>query len=189
MAVSQEELVMHDSQVVCPQCLAVCRYENGVLVVRDDSDAPYRHTATVDSSSHDKQSRFCHNCGKQLPAGISYCPYCGTDLGAPFDKEQPQEEKRTAATPAAQPPVTAPQRDPAKKADAPQEKKRPTPAAGNDRVEEKLRTMSHHYTSVHPHLHQNGTMPGTAFKVVAYIVIALLLALLGLIIYAGNTLE
>ena len=189
MAVSQEELVMHDSQVVCPQCLAVCCYENGTLVARDDSDAPYRHIATVDASSHDKESRFCHRCGKQLPPGISFCPYCGTDLGAPFEKDQPQQEKRTVAAPAAQEPVAVPQRDKEKKADAPPVKKRPSPVAQPDRVEEKLRTVSRHYTSVHPRLHQNGTMPGTAFKVVAYVVIALLLFLLGFIIYAGSTLE
>jgi hypothetical protein len=80
-------------------------------------------------------------------------------------------------------------RDKEKKADVPQVKKRPSPVADPDRVEEKLRTMSRHYTSVHPRLHQNGTMPGTAFKVVAYVVIALLLFLLGFIIYAGSTLE
>ena len=40
-----------------------------------------------------------------------------------------------------------------------------------------------------PHLHQNGTMPSTAFKVFAYIVIALLLILLAYIIYAGMSLE
>ena len=73
MAVSLEELMTHDSQVVCPQCLAVCQYQNGTLVARDDSDAPYRHIATVDTTKHDN-SNYCYHCGKQLPAGISFCP-------------------------------------------------------------------------------------------------------------------
>lgn len=188
MAVSQEELLMHDSQVVCPQCLAVCRYENGVLVVRDDSDAPYRHTAAVDPSKHDKESRFCHHCGKQLPTGISFCPYCGSDLGSPFDKEGPAKNE---PAPAPQESVSAPKPVKEKTPSTPEVKKQPvakTPAATNQ-VEEKLRTMSRHYTSVHPRLHQNGTMPGTAFKVFAYTVIALLLILLVIIIVAGNALE
>ena len=187
MAVSLEELVMHDSQVVCPQCLAVCLYQNGTLVARDDSDAPYRHIATVDQSTSHDNSNYCHRCGKQLPAGISFCPYCGADLGAPFDKEseavkQPEPVKETAPAPARQPAKEQPQ--PAVV------KKRPAAApARTDHVEEKLRTMSRHYTSEHPRLHQNGTMPGTAFKVIAYAIIVLLLALLVYIIIAGLSLE
>ena len=50
MAVSQEELVIHDCQVVCPQCLAVCSYENGKLVV-------------LPSGIH-----FCPYCGADLKA-------------------------------------------------------------------------------------------------------------------------
>lgn len=77
--------MIHDSQVVCPQCLAVCRYIDGALVVKDDSDAPYRHTASVDiASSKQESTKFCHSCGKKLPSGIKFCPYCGADLSAPF---------------------------------------------------------------------------------------------------------
>ena len=186
MAVSQEELLMHDCQVVCPQCLAVCRYENGTLVVRDDSDAPYRHTAAVDPSKHDTESRFCYNCGKQLPAGISFCPYCGSDLGSPFAKKENTVEE---AAPAPQQPVREPQ--PVKEKAVPEVKKQSVTqsTAAPNQVEEKLRTMSRHYTSVHPQLHQNGTMPGTAFKVFAYAIIVILLVLLVVIIIAGNSLE
>ena len=122
MAVSQEELVMHDSQVVCPQCLAVCRYENGALVVRDDSEAPYRHTAVVDTASTDA-SIFCHNCGKQLPAGIRFCPYCGVDLKAPFTPHQPQPVQ---PQPTVQPPVE--EKKPAAKPKKESQPERPQPA-------------------------------------------------------------
>ena len=97
MAVSLEELVMHDSQVVCPQCLAVCQYENNKLVARDDSDAPYRHVATVEHNTKRDSSNYCHSCGKQLPAGISFCPYCGADLAAPFDKAESAPQQPAAA--------------------------------------------------------------------------------------------
>ena len=185
MAVSQEELVIHDCQVVCPQCLAICHYEGGVLVARDDSDAPYRHTASVSVSQQD-QSKFCHSCGKKLPSGISFCPYCGADLNAPFYEPKPE-------------PVPS-QPEPEVKPEEPQE---PKPAPVEERpkqeaakphktshhVEDKLRTVARHYTGAHPHLHQNGTQPGTAFKIIAYTIIALLLALLVYIIIAGASIE
>lgn len=189
MAVSREELLMHDSQVVCPQCLAVCRYIDGALVVRDDSDAPYRHTASVDSSKA-ASTKFCHSCGKQLPSGISFCPYCGADLSAPFEKSAPAPVKTPAPAPVKEQPRPQPATTP-KPAAAP----KPTVSqpTSHNQVEEKLRTMSrnHHYSNsgIPPHLHQNGTMPSKPFKIVAYVVIALLLVLLVYIIMAGLNLE
>lgn len=189
MAVSLEELVMHDSQVVCPQCLAVCLYQNGALVARDDSDAPYRHTATVDSSTKHDSSNYCHSCGKQLPAGISFCPYCGADLSAPFEKSAPAPVKTPAPAPVKEKP--RPQPAPAPKPVAP--KPAVSQPTSHNQVEEKLRTMSRnrHYSNsgIPPHLHQNGTMPSKPFKIVAYVVIALLLVLLVYIIMAGLNLE
>ena len=190
MAVSLEELVAHDSQVVCPQCLAVCLYENGKLVARDDSDAPYRHLATVDSTTKHDSSNYCHSCGKKLPAGISFCPYCGADLTAPFDKKEEPTAKQAVKP---HEPEVKPQ--PVKEKPRPSAGKKPqaapeTPrAASHDHVGEKLRTVSRHYTQRHPQLHQNGTMPGLAFKIFAYTIIALLLILLVVIIIAGSTLE
>lgn len=185
MAVSQEELVIHDCQVVCPQCLAVCQYEGGQLVVRDDSDAPYRHTANADTVATEK-SKFCHHCGKQLPSGISFCPYCGADLKAPFSPEEPKPEPKK--------PEPAPVQE--KKRPVQEEKHpvsqpsyTPQPSQQSAMVEDKLRTMTHRYKSMHPHLHQNGTMPSKTFKLIAYAVIAILLILLIAIIFAGSSLD
>ncbi len=182
MAVSREELLMHDCQVVCPQCLAVCRYENDTLVVRDDSDAPYRHTASVEATDSGNVS-FCHSCGKQLPAGIRFCPYCGADLKAPFGKSQAPEPQ----------PKPEPRQRPVVEKPRPVEEKKkadPIPVQRqSNHVEDKLRTMSHHYNSSGVVLHQNGTMPSRTFKIVAYAVIAVLLALLVYIIIAGASIE
>ena len=188
MAVSQEELVIHDCQVVCPQCLAVCSYEGGALVVRDDSDAPYRHTANAGSVDNEK-SKFCHSCGKQLPSGISFCPYCGADLRAPFNAQQPQPEPTPQPEPA---PVEERKRPLVQEETKPhrQEKPRQPQSMRQDTmVEDKLRTINRRYSDMHPHLHQNGTMPSRGFKVVAMVVIALLLILLVGIIIAGNSIE
>lgn len=187
MAVSQEELVIHGSQVVCPQCLVVCLYENGALVPRDDSDAPYRHTASVEMSPREN-TKFCHSCGKQLPSGISFCPYCGANLSAPFGDSRSH---------AVNEPKPAPQPEPVKEKPKPVEEKRPSqpePASTKrersvDYVEDKLRSMTHHYTNMHPHLQQRGTMPSRTFKIIAYTIIALLLILLVYIIIAGASIE
>ena len=184
MAVSQEELMTHDCQVVCPQCLAVCQYENGGLVVRDDSDAPYRHTANVSTSAQEDTSRFCYSCGRKLPEGISFCPYCGVDLKAPFDeapaaKAEPEKKSTPAPAPAKRQEPTRERRQPEEPASRPQD----------TRFEDKLRTMPHHYKATQPRLHQDGAMPGLGFKIFAYITIALLLILLVYIIIAGLSIE
>lgn len=186
MAVSHEELLMHDSQVVCPQCLAVCRYIDGALVVRDDSDAPYRHTASVDTSKKES-TKFCHSCGKQLPGGISFCPYCGADLSAPFEKTAPESVQQPAPAPVQESPAPA----------APKPAAAPKPVVqhqpSHDQVEEKLRSMSrsrrYNDSAIPTRLHQHGTMPSKPFKIVAYLIIAMLLVLLVGIIMAGLNLE
>ena len=189
MAVSQEELLMHDSQVVCPQCLAVCRYEDDHLVVRDDSDAPYRHTATVAEMPR-AEAHYCYSCGKQLPSGIRFCPYCGADLEAPFDKTAdsvipPKTESEPVAHQEKRP---SPQPEP-----EPESKSKPKPVSRRPssvtQVQDNLRTISHSYNGSGMHLQQHGSKPSVAFKVVAYTVIAVLLALLVYIINAGLSIE
>ena len=184
MVMSQEELVIHDSQVVCPQCLAVCRYIDGALVVHDDSDAPYRHTASV-TSTKQETTKFCHHCGKKLPDGIKFCPYCGADLSAPFSQPKAVDKKPEPARVQAKP-------QEAKPVEAKVEQPKPSSGSqvAHNQVEDKLRTMSRHYSnSMRPQLHQNGTMPSRGFKIVAYtIIIALLVVLVGIII-AGLNIE
>ena len=169
MAVSQEELVIHGSQVVCPQCLVVCQYENGALVPRDDSDAPYRHTASVQTSTKGS-TKFCHSCGKKLPGGISFCP----SVNAPVQKAPEPVKEKT-------------------KPKVQQHEQRQQPSnqqqSSANYVEDKLRTMTRHYNNTSPRLHQHGTMPSKTFKVIAYIIIALLIILLVGIIIAGNSIE
>lgn len=182
MSISQEELAIHDHQVVCPQCLAVCRYHDGALSVRDTSEQPARRSPGR-STSIQEATRYCHSCGKQLPRGIKFCPYCGADLMAPFIATQ--------AEPAATATVGTVEPQPAKKGKPATIEPQPKPATGQsgNKVEDKLRTIPHRYNRAGIHLHQNGTMPSKTFKTVAYLVIALLLLLLVGIIIAGNMIE
>lgn len=184
MEVSQEELVIHDCQVVCPQCLAVCQYENGALVVGGiDSETTSRRTANVGASSHHTQAKFCHSCGKQLPSGISFCPYCGADLKVSLDGPKPDDNPK----PIVEKPVEK------KKQPEPVVPREPKPAVSRQEqanlMEDKLRTMNRPYTSMHPRLHQHGTMPSPRFKLIAYAAIFILLAILVWIIIAGLNIE
>ena len=185
MAVSQEELVLHDCQVVCPQCLAVCHYENGVLVVRDDSDAPYRHNASVSTAEPDN-SRYCYSCGRKLPEGISFCPYCGVDLKTPFVEEphptpevKHEEPVPTPEQPVQHEEVVKPAREP----------QAPKPVQQASQVEQNLRTITHRYSGMHPQMHHSGDKPSTVFRAGAYVIILLLLVLLAYIIYSGLSIE
>ena len=38
---------------------------------------------------------FCHNCGKQVPDGSSFCPMCGRTLAAAPQPEQPTQPTYT----------------------------------------------------------------------------------------------
>lgn len=204
MAVSQEELVIHDCQVVCPQCLAVCTYEGGALTVRDDSDAPYRHTAPAaetqtktqaktqtEAQEPQEASRFCHSCGKQLPAGISFCPYCGADLKAPFDeKPAPKSEATPKPEPAhtASAPKPAAQEKPRHTRENVQHEASPRQQQ-TTHVEDKLRTVSRQYNGVHTRHQHSDDRPSTLFKAVAYTIIIALIILLVYIIIAGSNIE
>ena len=187
MAVSQEELLIHDCQVVCPQCLAVCQYENGGLVVRDDSDAPFRHNVTIDNSKTEAAARFCHSCGKKLPEGISFCPYCGADLSAPFEEEPAPQPTVVAAPETPREPEPVIRQEPT---ESPKQTPQPEEAVKTmPRMENTLRDIPRQYRGMHPQLHQHGTMPSQGFKIFAYTVIFLLLLLLVFIIIAGINIE
>lgn len=187
MEVSQEELVIHDSQLVCPQCLAVCRYENGGLVARIDSETMSRHTATVGATNRDN-IKYCSSCGKQLPGGISFCPYCGSKINHPNAAGSVVEVQP-------EPVVQEPSVKKIKKIEEqPQEKTKKAVEKvpqhlQSSHVEDKLRRINRQYTSKSIHLHQNGTMPSKTVRAIAYAIIALLLILLVCIIIAGLNIE
>ena len=84
MSISHEELAIHDHQVVCPQCLAVCRYHDGALSVRDTSEQPARRSPGR-STSIQEATRYCHSCGKQFAASATV----GTVEPQPAKKGKP----------------------------------------------------------------------------------------------------
>ena len=140
--------------------------------------------STIDSSKTEAAARFCHSCGKKLPSGIKFCPYCGADLSAPFSQPKTADVKPEPSR--AQ--TAAQEKKPAAKAErTPQPEQR---QRSHNQVEDKLRTISRRYNNgMRPQLHQNGTMPSRTFKIVAYCVILVLLIVLVCFIVAGLNIE
>lgn len=102
VAVSSEELSLHDGVVVCPQCLAVFD-DNGVR------QAPQPGRVRVASPQPQEpvsdEIHYCHHCGKPLVSDANFCPYCGKRVrGAdPAPAEERQEERVEENLPAPQP--------------------------------------------------------------------------------------
>jgi hypothetical protein len=47
---------------------------------------------------------FCHNCGKEIPANIKFCPHCGTQvITSPPTEPKPESEPESGPTPTTQP--------------------------------------------------------------------------------------
>ena len=45
-------------------------------------------------------SKFCHNCGKQMPApNVNFCPFCGTSLASLAATPTPPPKKQATFTP------------------------------------------------------------------------------------------
>ena len=53
---------------------------------------------------------FCFHCGKELPEGSSFCPFCGTQLASPAAQQPaaPVYEQPFCQSPVYQPPVQQP---------------------------------------------------------------------------------
>lgn len=95
MHVSDEEVALHGGSVVCPQCLAV--YTVGDVDVSPDAVIASRTaTATEPAISYG----YCYSCGKKIPAGINYCPFCGKSLSqeAIAAMQQQQQQQQVAAS-------------------------------------------------------------------------------------------
>lgn len=52
-------------------------------------------TTTSDTSIQESMMRYCRECGKELPSGSKFCPYCGTPVTF---EEQSAEKETTAVT-------------------------------------------------------------------------------------------
>lgn len=173
VSISPEELAVTGGVVICPQCLAQFAAE-GVDLPKVERHEP----APVASAEHDNRGseRFCYGCGKELPdhQGLRFCPFCGVPLLA-NEQSQPAREP-VVATVATQPRTAV------------------SAKASGSKSSSKLSSSSSSNTNAYryvPNVYSKELPPeppSLRFKILAYSIIMVLLAILGFIIYKGSQL-
>ena len=173
VSISPEELAVTGGVVICPQCLAQFVAE-GVDLPKVERHEP----APVASAEHDNRGseRFCYGCGKELPdhQGLRFCPFCGVPLLA-NEQSQPAREP-VVATVATQPRTAV------------------SAKASGSKSSSKLSSSSSLNTNAYryvPNVYSKELPPeppSLRFKILAYSIIMVLLAIFGLIIYKGSQL-
>ncbi len=173
VSISPDELAVTGGVVICPQCLAQFVAE-GVDLPKIEQNDP----VPVASAEHDNRGseRFCYGCGKELPdhQGLRFCPFCGVPLLA-NEQSQPAREP-VVATVARQPRTTA------------------SAKASGSKSSSKLSSSSSSNTNAYryvPNVYSKELPPeppSLRFKILAYSIIMVLLAILGFIIYKGSQL-
>lgn len=173
VSISPEELAVTGGVVICPQCLAQFVAE-GVDLPKVERHEP----APVASAEHDNRGteRFCYGCGKELPdhQGLRFCPFCGVPLLA-NEQSQPAREP-VVATVATQP-------RPAVSAKASGSKSSSKLSSSSSSNTNAYRYVPNVYSKELP-----PEPPSLRFKILAYSIIMVLLAILGFIIYKGSQL-
>lgn len=158
MKVSAEELEMHGGVVVCSQCLAVYDMSGNV---HDSSDqGPVRTMSQAEAEAAASAGyHYCPDCGRTLPDGVKFCPYCGIRLAAQASPAEVQEQEK------------------------PQESKQ-APQAVTTKTPERRHTVLpslQHYRA-----RKWGVEPASLrARVAGFSVIAVLLAVLAFIVYQG----
>ena len=160
ISVSDEVLLAHDFKVVCPQCLAVyTQLRDGLLVPAPEAPSP-SPTPAAEVAHH-----YCMHCGVALPDAARYCYNCGQPLpGVSPVTTAPVIVAQSVAEPAATP-------SPAQQ--------QPLKPAVSDFVQGALPF------TFGPFMRQPAPPASVTMRIVGYTVIFLLLAVLGIIIYAA----
>ncbi len=161
LEMSLEEIALSGKHVVCPRCL--CDFVahdvdvSGVLPVAEPATVPH-------------VTKFCHSCGKSLPAsGLSFCPYCGESL------KMPNVAKETDVQ-VAQNVATVP-REPAMSPPVPREPENGIPP---------IPYMPGYHLMTQPASRRWSLEPASLkFRVLAWLVIAVLTATFACIVWAG----
>ena len=156
----QEELSLRGGMVVCPQCLTP--YDS-----QHQAELPAGHRTPV-ATTRKPQRHYCTHCGHALQGDINYCPYCGTSV-----------KKERQATLTKQPPVISAAATIAATTPPPPVK----PASGSNAVWQPV------LPSYRLHAPTRRQPASLRFRIAAVIVIAILLAVLGLIVHAGMQLS
>lgn len=143
--------------VICPQCVSEFTIDVSKLPKESPAVAEPAPEATAAPNPHSEVA-FCSTCGKGLPArGLNFCPFCGAPL--------PFAEVSTTAS-------TAPHRKP-------QSKTKPHKPGGNTLAALPFVKVPHFI----PQKHEPASL---RFKLMAWVVIAALVAFFVLMVWHGN---
>ena len=180
VSISPEELAVSNGVVICPQCLAQFAAE-GVDLPQVQRHEPATATVTEPVRDEGTAERFCYGCGKELPnhQGLRFCPFCGVPL---LSNEQPQPAKEATAVPAA----------------SPSRQSRSTTSSRSSVTRSSSATSSSSSSSSSTDAYRYVPKvfskelppepPSLRFRILAYSIIVILLAIFGVIIYHGSQL-
>ena len=150
--------------VICPQCVSEFTIDVSKLPKESPAVAEPAPEATAAPNPHSEVA-FCSTCGKGLPArGLNFCPFCGAPL--PF-----AEVSATASTASSAAPQRATQ-------EAPEQNK--TTQTGGNTLTALLFVKVPHFI---PQKHEPASL---RFKLMAWVVIAALVAFFALMVWHGN---
>ena len=150
--------------VICPQCVSEFTVDVSKLPKESPAVAEPAPEAAVAPNPHSEVA-FCSTCGKALPArGLNFCPFCGAPL--PF-----AEVSATAST--------APQRATTAATQKAPEQNKPTQTEGNTLAALPFVKVPHFI----PQKHEPASL---RFKLMAWVVIAALIAFFALMVWHGN---
>ena len=151
--------------VICPQC--VSEFTVDVSKLPKESPAVAEPAPEVAAPNPHSEVAFCSTCGKGLPArGLNFCPFCGAPL--PF-----AEVSTTTATSAAPQRATM-----ATTQEAPEQSKQAS-AEENTLIALPFVKVPHFI----PQKHEPASL---RFKLMAWVVIATLVAFFVLMVWHGN---
>lgn len=152
--------------VICPQCVSEFTVDVSKLPKESPAVAEPAPEAAAAPNPHSEVA-FCSTCGKGLPArGLNFCPFCGAPL--PF-----AEVSTTTATSA------APQRATMATTQKAPEQSKQASAEENTLIALPFVKVPHFI----PHKHEPASL---RFKLMAWVVIAALIAFFVLMVWHGN---
>lgn len=198
MQVSVEELALHGGAVVCPQCLNVFDASEHV----PEGTVAERAVRVIEEHL---TYTYCPHCGRKIPQGVNFCPYCGQELasvGTDFVDPARAQEKAVAQAEA----QTATEAESEEQSSKTKTGDRSSHSSSSDKKRHHSSSSSHrrHHTSsnqawqpVMPSYRyakmtggwrSGNQKAGVLFTIIAWIVIAALLASLAYIIHKVNML-
>lgn len=158
--------------VICPQCVSEFTIDVSKLPKESPAVAEPAPEAAAAPNPHSEVA-YCSTCGKGLPArGLNFCPFCGAPL--PF-----AEVSATVSTASSTASSAAPQR-------ATTTSTQKTPEQSKQASAEENTLIALPFVKVPHFIPQKHEPASLRFKLMAWVVIAALIALFALMVWHGN---